>query len=105
MVQALARDKRLGLVSLTEVDVSPDLKQARVYVTRIGSEHDPQLLIRALEAAAVMMRQRLGKTLRLRSVPKLRFVFDESIERGAEMSALLGELVGHGTRSDAGDDE
>ena len=92
MVQTVARDKGLGLVSLTEVQVSPDLKHAQVYVTRLNSDHDPDMLTRELNSVAARFRGRLGKTLRLRTVPKLRFLFDESIERGAEMSALLNEL-------------
>ena len=58
MVQAVARDKGLGLVSLTEVQVSPDLKHAQIYVTRLGSDHDPQRVTRELDSVAWHQRAR-----------------------------------------------
>ena len=82
MVQALARDADLGMVSVTDVSVSPDLKNAQVYVTQLAASRDPGGLLAALDAAASRFRHRLGRELRLRYVPRLRFQFDDSLERG-----------------------
>jgi len=94
LVQEIARDTSLGMITITAADVSPDLKQAKVYVTAIGSALETKEIISILNASAGSMRQHLSHIIRLRSVPKLRFLFDESVERGARVSALIDSVAG-----------
>jgi ribosome-binding factor A len=85
------RDPRLGMVTLTEVRVSNDLSYARVYYSVLGAEREQAQTI--LDAAADLLRGPLGRTLRLRHSPELRFVPDDLIENGARMSALIKQAV------------
>ena len=84
------KDPRVsGLVSITEVDVSPDLRQAKVFVSVMGSEEEKASTMRALEAAARFLRYELRKRLTIRRTPELSFLPDDSIERGARILSLL----------------
>jgi ribosome-binding factor A len=85
------RDPRLGMVTLTEVRVSNDLSHARVYYSVLGAEREQAQEV--LDAAADLLRGPLGRALRLRHSPELRFVPDELIEGGARMSALIKQAV------------
>lgn len=95
MVQAELDPRRFGLVTVSGADVSPDLKQARVYFTCIGGVLAPAELAQHLNQLAPQFRHRLAGMLVTRSVPKLSFCFDESVERGSRINALLQDL-GHG---------
>lgn len=85
-----AKDPRLqGLVSVTAVETSPDLQQARVYVSMLGSQEERQQLLEGLRAARSFFRRELISRLDLRKVPELAFIQDDSIERGARVLSLL----------------
>lgn len=94
------RDPRLGLLfSVTEVSVSPDLKHARVYISVMGSDEEKDQAFRALKAAAPFVRHELRRRLTsLRYTPELSFLRDDSIERGARLSALINEVTGQEAR-------
>lgn len=83
------RDPRLGFVTLTEVQVSPDIAEAIVYASVLGSPAEQESTMAALESAAGFIRGELGKVLRLRRVPHLQFRLDRSIERGVRIAELL----------------
>ena len=92
LVQRDLKDPRIGgLVTITEVDVSPDLSQAKVYVSVLGSDEERLGTLRALGAASHFMQRELGKRLTIRRTPALAFVADESIEHGARILHLLDE--------------
>ena len=87
------RDPRLGLwVSVTDVEVTPDLSFARVYVSVLPSGEERQQALRALAGAAGFIRRELAPRLNLREVPEIRFVFDRSLETGARVEELLRKL-------------
>jgi len=86
-------DPRVRFVSVTAVDVSKDLRNAKVYVTQIGPAADAELDVRALQKAAGFLRKRLADVLVLKSVPVLTFVYDNSIERGVNLTRLIDESV------------
>lgn len=94
------RDPRLStMISVTDVEVTPDLSFARVYVAVHGGPEDQQKAMQALTHAAGFVRRELGPRLGLREVPEVRFLLDESLERGARVDELLrriqsGEPVG-----------
>jgi ribosome-binding factor A len=83
------RDPRLGLVTVTDVKMSPDLKHARIYVSVLGSLEERKNSLSVLNHAAPHLRHELGARMRLRIVPELSFHYDESIEYGARIEALI----------------
>ena len=91
LVQRELRDPRIGMVSITGVDVSRDLGHARVYYTRMGSDssEDAKESTEALNRAAGFLRSQLSRDSNMRSVPQLRFYFDSSVGRGRDLEALI----------------
>ena len=87
------RDPRLGsMVSITDVEVTQDLSFARVYVSTLQTGPEREQLLETLRAAAGFIRHELRPRLGLREVPEVRFVFDESIERGARVDEILRKI-------------
>lgn len=91
LVRSELRDPRLGMISVIDAKVSRDLSHADVYVTVLGAEVEPALA--ALNHASGFLRSLLAKNLNLRTTPRLRFLYDESIEKGRKLSALIDEAV------------
>jgi len=85
------RDPDLKGVSVTisEVRASPDLKHAIVYAAPLGTEHDPDVVIKALQRCGSFLRGRLGKEMEMKSTPRLRFTKDESFDTAEDMAKLL----------------
>src|SRR5262252_7270195 len=93
--QMLARDVHdpgLGFVTLTRVEVTPDLQHARIFFTALGDEKAQRQSTRALERAAPYLRRQIGSRLRLRRVPDLKFIYDESIAGQDRIEQLINEL-------------
>ncbi len=80
------------LITVAKADVSPDLSYAKVYVTSLDEHVDRKTLLDGLNAQAGHYRHCLAQVLTMRSVPRLKFVYDEAQERGARMSQLLDSL-------------
>lgn len=91
-IQQKAKDAQLGMVTLTAVEVTPDLRQAKIYITSLGAKSHSEEVVARLNQSKGILRHYLSQHLRLRTVPRLMIVFDESIERGARISALLDAL-------------
>ena len=87
------KDPRIGLVTLTGVETSPDLRQARVFVSVLGSERKRERTLEGLEAAHGVLQARLARELRMKRTPQLTFEYDPSVERGVRMSQLIDELA------------
>jgi ribosome-binding factor A len=87
------KDPRLGMISVSGVEVSRDLAHARVYISVLGGEEDVSETIKVLNKAAGFMRHQLGQRMRLRAVPQLRFLYDESLAEGARMDALIAAAL------------
>ena len=88
-----AKDPRItGFVTVTGVDVTPDLRQARVYVSVMGSDTDRASTFEGLTSLASHLRPRLARALRLRFAPELEFRADASIERAARIDTLLSRI-------------
>ena len=83
------RDPRLAMVSITGVDVARDFTIAKVYVSVLGDAQDRSLAMRALRGASGFLRGHLGWMLEIRSVPELKFLYDQGIQRGIEMFEIL----------------
>jgi ribosome-binding factor A len=87
------KDPRIGFVTVTGVDTSPDLREARVYVSVLGSEARRKKTLAALASAHGVLQARIGRELRMKRTPQLTFEYDPSIERGVRMSQLIDELA------------
>ena len=85
-------DPGIGFLTITHVNVTPDLQQARVYYTTMGDAPARKQSHRALERVAPFLRRQLGRRLHLRRIPELQFFFDESIERHDRIERILQEI-------------
>ena len=92
----------VGLISITAISVSKDLRHARVFITSLASKLSSAELTKELNAVSGSLRWELGQQAGLRRTPELVFEYDESIKRGAEMSRLLDGLSNVGDH-DSGD--
>jgi len=87
------RDPRIGgIVTITGVEIPPDLKQATVFYSVLGTEEERKDTAKGLAAASGYMRREIGRVIGLRYTPELRFVFDETIERGDRIERLLKQV-------------
>ena len=87
------KDPRIGFVTVTGVETSPDLRHARVYVSVFGSEESRQDTLAGLEAAHGVLQSRLARELRMKRTPQLAFEYDPTVERGVRMTQLIDELA------------
>jgi ribosome-binding factor A len=87
------KDPRIGFVTVTGVDTSPDLRQARVFVSVWGNERRREQTLAGLTAAHGLLQSRIARELRLKWTPQLTFEYDQSVERGVRMSQLIDELA------------
>ena len=85
----------LGMVTVQEVRVVRDFSQAKVYYTVMGNRLPLRECTRHLQDAAAHLRWMLGRQMKLRTIPKLLFVYDESIEKGEHLDALIEQAVSH----------
>src|SRR6476660_4323625 len=85
-------DPGIGFVTITRVSVTPDLQHARIWYTALGDDQARRNSSRALERAAPFLRRQIGSRLRLKRVPDLEFVYDESIAGQARIEQLLKDL-------------
>lgn len=86
------KDPRVGFVTITDVDVTGDLQQAKVYFTVLGDEEKKATTKEALEKASGFIRSEIGSRIRLRKTPEIFFEFDESIDYGNRIEKLLSDL-------------
>lgn len=101
MMRNEVKDPRISsLLTVTGVEVSSDLAHAKVFVTVLGSEEQADSTIAALNGAAPFLRSRLSSCMRLRSVPALKFVYDESVDRGMRLTRLIDSAVKEGSSDD-----
>ena len=87
------KDPRIGFVTVTGVETSPDLLQATVFVSVLGSEKKRASTVAGLTAAHGLLQARLGRELRMKRTPQLTFEYDPTVERGVRMTKLIDELA------------
>ena len=88
LIRLEVRDPRVGMITITSVDVSPDMSHAKVFFTVLQKEHLDDTL-HGLKKAAGFLRSQLARRIKLYTTPQLRFVYDESVERGDHLSRLI----------------
>jgi len=87
------KDPRIGFVTVTGVETSTDLRQARVFVSVFGPERKRQTTLDGLAAAHGVLQGRIARELRMKRTPQLTFEYDRTVEEGVRMSKLIDELV------------
>ncbi|MDR1889959.1 MAG: 30S ribosome-binding factor RbfA [Zoogloeaceae bacterium] len=100
IIQHELKDPRVGMVSLTAVDITPDYAHAKVFFTTLDISHLPEIQS-GLARAAGFLRRELGRRIRIHTLPELHFVHDDSLERGASLSRLIAEASALSDNSEA----
>ena len=93
-------DPRLGMITIHEVRVVRDFSHAKVFFTMMGGELEPRDTARVLNEVAPFFRHELGRRMKIRTLPALHFVYDQSIEQGEKLSALIDRAVLEETKHD-----
>ncbi len=93
VIRTEIKDPRVGLVTIQSIDVSPDYAHAKVFITQLGDAKTAEACTDALNHAAGFLRHHLAERLGIRIIPALRFVYDESIERGIHISQLIDSAI------------
>lgn len=94
LIRLELKDPRVGMVTLTDVEVSADYAHAKVFFTTLGTGDQIAAATAGLNHAAGFLRHELGQRIKLRGIPQLHFIYDESVERGVRLSRLIDEAVG-----------
>ena len=103
LVRQDIKDPRLAGMSISAVDIARDLAVADVYFSLLGLDDDPEPVLEGLQSASGFLRSRVGRALKIRHTPQLRFHHDNSAARGAEISALIQAATP--ATDNAGDDD
>ena len=93
LIRDRLKDPEVGMVTISDVEVSRDLAHARVYFTLLGGEAEREKTREALQRAAGFLRRELGRELHLRTIPQLRFIYDDTMDRGNRVSALIDRAL------------
>ncbi len=86
------KDPRIGFVTVTDVEVTGDLQQAKVFISVLGDDEQRQNTLKGLAKAKGFIRSEIGQRIRLRKTPEISFEFDESVDYGNRIENLLAEL-------------
>ncbi len=102
IIRREVKDPRIGFMSITTVDVPPDLRSARVYVSVLGTDEERENTLEALRSAAKYIRFHLKPRLRMRQIPELEFRDDRSMEYAQQIAATLREIKAEDASRGAG---
>lgn len=86
------KDPRIGFMTITDVQVTPDLSNARIFVSMLSEGEDREKAMKGLESASGFIRHELGKEIKLRKTPRISFHFDEGMERGMKILNILNQI-------------
>ncbi|HHT37319.1 MAG: 30S ribosome-binding factor RbfA [Candidatus Wallacebacter cryptica] len=92
IIQQRVKDPRLGFVSITDVELSRDYAYCKIFISVLGDETEREQTMEGLTKATGFIRSELAKKVRFRTVPKLSFHYDQSLEYGSKINAILKEL-------------
>lgn len=90
LIRSELKDPRVGMISLTAVELTPDYAHAKVFFTTLQAEHLAEIE-QGLRRAAGFLRRELGRRIHIHTLPELHFIYDASVERGASLSQLIDE--------------
>lgn len=94
------KDPRIGFVTVTSVDTSPDLRHARVYVSVLGDQSERDQAIEGLNSSRGVLQAKVNEELHMKRTPTLSFVYDPSVEQGMRVSRLIDEVLPYEEGSD-----
>lgn len=103
LIRTELKDPRVGMVSITGVEVSADYAHAKVFFSSMAGREHLESVQTGLQKASGFLRRELGRRITIHSTPQLHFVFDESLERGADLSKLIQEAVAISKDSNSSD--
>lgn len=92
IIQRELKDPGIGFVTVTGVELSPDLKNARIFYSVLGDEQKRQKSDQALQRAVFFIQHEIGRKMRLKYTPKIKFVYDHSLEKGARIEKALEKI-------------
>ena len=92
IIQRELKDPGIGFVTITGVELSPDLKNARIFYSVLGDEQKRQSSDQALQRAVFFIQHEIGRKMRLKYTPKIKFVYDHSLEKGARIEKALEKI-------------
>ncbi|MFD1735860.1 30S ribosome-binding factor RbfA [Bacillus salitolerans] len=95
------KDPRIGFVTVTDVEVTGDLQQAKVFISVLGDDEQRQNTLKGLAKAKGFIRSEIGQRIRLRKTPEITFEFDESVDYGNRIESLLADLNKNTKHDDA----
>ena len=99
IIRSEIKDPRINpMTSVVAVEVAPDLKTCKAYISVLGDEKSQQDTITGLKSAEGYIRRQLARTVNLRNTPEIRFILDQSIEYGINMSKLIDEVTEHDSK-------
>ena len=105
IIRGEIKDPRINpMTTVVAVEVAPDLKTCKAYISVLGDEQSQQDTLAGLKSAVGFIRRELARSINLRNTPEIRFVLDQSIEFGVNMSKLINEVTGSGLSEDDKDD-
>lgn len=93
LIRLEVKDPRVGFITLTDVEITPDYAHAKVYFTSMTGEADVPEILRGLRRASGFLRRELGRRVRIHTTPELHFHYDRSVEQGSRLSKLIDEVV------------
>jgi ribosome-binding factor A len=94
-----------GMISITKVELTPDQREAKIYVSLMGNKNTPSTVVAGLQAAAMRLRKALGKNVQQRTLPQLRFVLDETLKRQAIVLQKIAEATANPAPAPTPDDQ
>ena len=97
------KDPRIGLVTITAVEVSPDLREGVVFVSVLGNARKRRATLAGLESAHGYLQSQIARELALKRTPRLTFQYDPTVERGVRMTKLIDDLVADSPSDDRDD--
>lgn len=93
IIRMEVKDPRVGLITITGVEVTSDLEHAKIFITSLNPQGSHQDALTGLKRASGFLRSQLGRRMQLRLVPQLTFVYDESVEHGMHLSQLIDQAI------------
>jgi len=93
LIRLEVKDPRVGFITLTDVEITPDYAHAKVFFTSMRGEEGLDEILAGLRRASGFLRRELGKRVRIHTLPELHFHYDSSVERGSRMSQLIDQVV------------
>lgn len=105
LIRLEVKDPRVGFISLTDVEITPDYAHAKIFFTSMQGEEGLDAILIGLRRASGFLRRELGRRVRIHTTPELHFVYDRSVENGSYMSALIDRTLADDDRRGESPDE